>query len=242
MSSADAKALLETEFPGTQSKEWKRRSKRKVEDGHVRVFFHPSHGEVEIHEDRRGQCVCVGQTKNVSEFVAPAFSVEQVNAARKLMAAYYRLSEVGDDALENLSTHKLYALGGHALGTQLAFYFPSQTYGNEDGRGKTLDDPIGECCVMLFDPTPGSDPDLYANNLILDALVALDLDMMDEYHLECRERTRTVKEFVQNLIGLGVRYMPHHPDNEEACLFELELRQAGALTPRSAGSTARHHP
>lgn len=243
MSSADAKALLETEFPGTQAKEWKRRSKRKVEDGHVRVFFHPSHGEVEIHEDRRGQCVCVGQTKNVSEFVAPAFSVEQVNAARKLMAAYYRLSEVGDDALENLSTHKLYALGGHALGTQLAFYFPSMTYGNEEatvaGLVPTLDDPVGDFCVMIFDPTPGAEPDLYGNNVILDALTLRNIDLVDEYHAQSTDTERTVRQFVQELIGLGLRYVPDHPDHEEPCLFGAQLTAAGAKNPRLAQPQAQ---
>ena len=244
MSSADVKTFLEAQFPDTQSKDWKRTARQKTEGGVVRTFQHPTHGQVVVEEDAQGQLSVTGTKENTSEFVGHPFTVDQVAAARKLLHAYNRMARSHrNDPMEELMKHEAYPAGGKALGTQLAFYFPNQTYGNEEAQIRSLDDPIGDACVMVFDPTPGSDLDLYASTLVHDTLEALGLSAEDEYHYECRDKGRSTRQFVQDLLSLGLRYLPHHADNEENCLLDALLVPAGALTPRTPTSpTARPKP
>ena len=260
--SDDAKDFLVTLFvqkgEQTRAAEWKRRSKSRDGLGRTqRVFDHPRIGLVTVLStdggfalvDAPGTSVAAAAPERpdapretFSGFTAPVFTQEQLAAAETVQSFYYDTVRSQSDEDEKFRSHPAYAAALPALGTQLGFFFPSLTYGNGDAQGKTLDDPMGDCCVVVFDPTPGSDVDEYADTPFRDSILAAGWDAIDEYHYESTTN-RTVRQAVQSLLGLGLRYAPQRAvaDWGEPCLFERALEDAGALTPKpvAAPSPAR---
>lgn len=234
--SDDIKRFLVDSFAArgqaSTASEWKRRSKSTDDRGRtVRAFDHARIGQAEVIEEAGAFSIAYEQA--VAPFTAPVFAKEQRHLAAVVHAFYDTIAHAPGDPIANLKAHPDYAAALPALGSRLAFFFPELTYGNEEGVGKRLDDPVGACCVKVFDPTPGADDDLYPGTLIHEQLEGLGLDLMDEYHWEFKDQEQTVRQAVQGLLSLGLRYEPHRDDEEEACLFEKPLKAAGAHRPAS---------
>lgn len=249
MNTTDIKHVLVEHFSNkgvpTLEADWKRLSKKKDEQGRpVREFFCPTVGIVRVIEDKDG--LVIDDPSPVSTpvspygetFVLPQYSEEQLRAAKRVHKVYNKMAEhAGEyedfegDPCKEIRKHPEFALALPALGTRLAFMFPMQTYGNDEmDPATTLDSPVGELCVSILDPHPDADPDLYAWNMILDELFAAGLDSMDEYHLEFKDKTQTVRQAVQVLIDLGLEYdFLDAKDPDEGCVFYKEL---SALIPK----------
>jgi hypothetical protein len=257
METADIKRALVEHFSAkgidTQEASWKRLSKKKDDQGRpVREFSCPTVGTVLVIEDSAGLIINeAAPSPYGAPFVLPEYSSEQLQAAKRVHKIYIKMAEgegeyedFDGDPYDAIRVHPEFAAGLPALGTRLAFMFPMDTYGNDELiTGTTLDSQIGELCVSILDPHPDADHDLYAWNMILDELYAVGWDALDEYHLEFKDQTKTVREAVQTLIDLGLEYdFLDAKDKEQGCIFYKELSTLIPKRPKPASASSAARP
>lgn len=98
---------------------------------------------------------------------------------------------------------------------------------------------------MLFDPAAGAELDPEGNLLLWDALVQRNLARCDEYHVRSLDPQRSVRDVVQDLLDMVVRYAPNHPRAVRGVLLGELLTQAVARSPRrvdAPGNNRRPQP
>lgn len=182
-------------------------------------------------------------TPETSSFFAPTFSEAQLHAARVVLDAYNGANSPDEDRTEVATALPEYASGKAALPALMGFCFPEDTYENDEGDLSSIDLPVGARCIVLFDLDPNADMDVYLRDLLLEEMEAQDMEAMDEYHLEFNDKTRTVRECVQSLLDLGLRYDPTQAmGGEDACVFAEVLTAAGATRPQPRPVATKPRP
>lgn len=169
-------------------------------------------------------------------FTRPHLDPVAVSAARRVRDTYQAMAEgtgefAGteiDDPAEDILRVPYYQEATPALGIMLAFMFPSRTYGNEDVDPRiSFDSPVGDLCVCILDPRPGSDPDLYAQSIISpQQWEAIGVDAIDEYHFEFIDKSQSITQAIQKLLDAGLDYLRESPDPCDPCLFRERLGSA----------------
>ena len=264
MTSADAKAFLVQHFRThgilTQPQDWKRVSKRNDDQGRaVREFSHPDRSAtVFVLEEAGGFALLDGPTTqaptsqdpSTEGFTRTTFPAHQVEAAERIRKAYLHAAEFPsededeeeEEPYDVMVRHPDYAIAFPALGSQLAFYFPEDTYDNEGLSGNmALDAPVGPLVVSILDPDPDAEDDLYLNTLLVDHRETIGLQSMDEYNFQFSNQTQTLRQAIQSLFDAGLSY-----DTHRACYLDSGLKRRphyrgeGCLFRQSLGRLLAH--
>lgn len=217
----------------SRESEWKRIGKSRDAAGRwVRGFRHPRLGEVRVVETAAGLALEGGAA-------AGCESDPDGEGARRLLERFFVLSERAreeepdKDPLDAVLESPEYARCGHALPRWMTYWFPAETYGNEDLTADRLDRPADGFCVFVEDAVSG-DPDSGAVDLVKPFMPDW-LDPIDEYHFEAVKGCgRTLREMMAHLDGLGFRR------DETQCV--LGRRSASGLAPGLPGADAGARP
>ena len=226
----DAKTFLSEEFPHLPPGQWKRVRKFKNDDGQwVRQFEHKSGERVALVENDKGFQV---QPDNPGRF-----SKEDLDGARRLLEAFREHSENPDAEEEEIEQHPLRRRYAHALPGIMSFYFPRETYHNDE----VDDDPAGSCrnlCVVFFE-TAQEDRDAagheYYYQWLLTDQAEAGMDRIDEVHHEIQEDWGSVSQAIQKLQARGFTHARH------LCMFgHAPASPGGAVEPEEACDPKLH--
>ena len=234
-STEDCKAFLAQHYPQTDTKSWKRATKKKVGSDIVRTFIHPVMGEIMVIEREDGLHTDI-QTFSVTQ---KKFSAQDEERAEKIILQYVygrSFDKQGHEGSDNeelcrdtaqIKSHPYLAQGFQALPACFTFYFPKGCYNNDNRAYKQgIDIPMQsnqESFNVIFEDRSKSDPDRGANFLLTEGILPEWVSFVDEYHLELNSNAPdiTVFQFFKLLVELGFEYTPGYM----GCSFNDELSQ-----------------
>lgn len=220
----------------TLTKDWKRVSKYKVNEQWNRDFDHPAFGTVVVCEtdDKlfivNTASVALKPVKTLSTpaaVVQKQFSLEDKEGAKELIKLYTFYDQNDENYHDNLKDSDQWGEFFHALPSQFLFSFPEAYHNYElENAPQGIDSPMefknekdkGSFCV-IFEDKNGSDPDLYASEMMANGLLPIWTGFVDEYNLEVDNGPKglTIRQFFTMLVNMGLEYDPTD------CVFKDEL-------------------
>lgn len=247
-STDDCKKLLIQHYSSTKEKDWKRISKKKINNEICRTFHHSEIGDIVIVESNHGLQIRQENltehriSENPSIIYQKTFPANLQKIANKIILQYIgeqiyndegklEKDEDSDDYIHNIEKimdNPYLSKGFQALPSCFTFYFPDGSYGNESNNiangiysSMKFDDGFSHSFNVCFDFRNNDDPDCGANYLLTEGILPSWTSYADEYHLECNSDApdMTVFDFFKMLVELGFEYKP----GDMGCLFEKEL-------------------